>query len=247
MIQSIEQGTFGSRLAVPTLLLLPFAILAHRFGLLNFQLATALLALCFLLSLAIFICSIVAYIRNSEADFRSNLRTTMLISVVMPVLVVGLVIAAVMRGGETMPRIHDITTDTVNVPRFVVGATERGSGSNSLAVEPEVIAQQVAAYPQIKTHRSDLPVEQAFALAQSTAAEMGWTIYNTDAARGIIEASDKTPLWGFIDDVVIRIAADPNGSGSLVDLRSVSRVGQGDIGANAARIEKFINTFKSQS
>ena len=240
MIQSIQQGTFGSRLAIPTLLLLPFAVLTHRAGLLNFQMAIALLALCFLVSFAIFICTIVAYIRNSAPEFRANVRTTMFISAVMPLLVIGLIVIGASSGGN-VPRIHDISTDTIDVPQFVQGAVERGRDSNSLAVEPDVIRQQLEAYPQIKTHQTALSTEAAFAHAANTAEQLGWEIYNSGPSSGIIEASDTTRLWGFVDDVVIRIQAD--GEGNKIDLRSVSRVGQGDIGANAARIEKFIALF----
>ncbi len=46
---------------------------------------------------------------------------------------------------------------------------------------------------------------------------------------------------GFKDDVVIRISSDADGT--LVDLRSVSRVGVSDLGANAARIQDFLSQF----
>ena len=47
--------------------------------------------------------------------------------------------------------------------------------------------------------------------------------------------------FGFVDDIVIRVRATE--SGSEVDLRSVSRVGRSDLGANAARIEAFAEKF----
>ena len=41
--------------------------------------------------------------------------------------------------------------------------------------------------------------------------------------------------------MVARIRAD--GSGSIIDLRSVSRLGVSDMGVNAEHIEEFINRF----
>jgi uncharacterized protein (DUF1499 family) len=47
--------------------------------------------------------------------------------------------------------------------------------------------------------------------------------------------------FGFTDDIVIRVT--PAQNGSIVDLRSVSRVGKSDLGANAKRINQFISAF----
>jgi uncharacterized protein (DUF1499 family) len=58
-----------------------------------------------------------------------------------------------------------------------------------------------------------------------------------DAREGRIEATDTTRWFGFKDDVVIRVR--PDAAGSRVDVRSKSRVGRGDAGANAARIRRF--------
>lgn len=246
MIQSIRQGTIGSRLAVPALLLLPLSVIAHRFGLFNFQLVIALLALSLLISLSIFICSVIAYFRNKDPLFRSNVRITMLISAVMPAILVGLIVSVASSSNGNMPLIHDVTTDTVNVPQFQAGIGERGSDSNSLAVEPDVIKQQIEGYPQLKTLVSSLDTSAAFQRANDIAIALGWEIYNSDKDSGIIEASDTTRIWGFVDDIVIRIQANGTGAGSLIDLRSVSRVGQGDLGANAKRIEKFIASFNAE-
>jgi uncharacterized protein (DUF1499 family) len=71
---------------------------------------------------------------------------------------------------------------------------------------------------------------------------MGWTIVAEDAARGRIEAYDKTLWFGFIDDIVIRLA--PDGSGTRVDMRSASRVGVSDLGKNAARIRAYFAMLK---
>ena len=71
----------------------------------------------------------------------------------------------------------------------------------------------------------------------AVARDLGWKIVAADAATGRIEAIATTSWFGFTDDVVIRIA--PNGTGSRIDIRSHSRVGRGDLGANARRVREF--------
>ena len=73
------------------------------------------------------------------------------------------------------------------------------------------------------------------------AAGLGWDIYGNNPEIGLIEAVDTTLLYGFKDDIAIRI--ESRLGTTYVDLRSVSRVGVGDLGANAARIEAFIKAF----
>jgi len=81
----------------------------------------------------------------------------------------------------------------------------------------------------------------AFKRALQAARDMGWEVVAADAAAGRIEATDTTFWFGFKDDVVIRVEAD--GTGSRVDVRSVSRVGVGDVGANAKRIRAYLRAL----
>jgi uncharacterized protein (DUF1499 family) len=97
---------------------------------------------------------------------------------------------------------------------------------------------QRQAYPDIKPIVLPEPPEKAFARALAAAEAMGWEIVAGDAAAGRIEAVDTTLWFGFMDDVVVRVAAAAGG-GSRVDVRSKSRVGRGDAGTNARRIRGF--------
>jgi len=76
------------------------------------------------------------------------------------------------------------------------------------------------------------------ARARDAANAMGWEIVATDSLAGRIEATATTTWFGFKDDVVVRVQA--SGAGSRVDVRSVSRVGRSDVGANAARIRVYL-------
>jgi uncharacterized protein (DUF1499 family) len=66
---------------------------------------------------------------------------------------------------------------------------------------------------------------------------MGWAIAAQVPDEGRIEATATTFWFGFKDDVVIRLR--PEAGGTRVDVRSESRVGGSDVGANAARIRAY--------
>ena len=74
-------------------------------------------------------------------------------------------------------------------------------------------------------------------MALQVAEDMGWTILRTDPQRWIFEATDETTIFRFVDDISVRVRKDADGS--AVDIRSKSRDGQGDLGANAKRIRAF--------
>ena len=138
-----------------------------------------------------------------------------------------------------LPKIHDISTDTANPPRFVAIVPLRKDAPNPVEYGgAEIAAKQAQGYPELKTLPLTLPAEQAFGLALETAQRMGWNIVAAVPTEGRIEASVTTFWFGFTDDIVIRIR--PGGNGSLLDIRSVSRVGLSDVGTNARRIRQFI-------
>jgi uncharacterized protein (DUF1499 family) len=74
---------------------------------------------------------------------------------------------------------------------------------------------------------------------------MGWDMIDLAPNEGRIEATATTRIYGYKDDIVIRIQPTMSGT-TEVDVRSVSRVGQGDLGANAARIRAFITALQQQ-
>ena len=106
------------------------------------------------------------------------------------------------------------------------------------------MAAQAQAYPDLQTLQTDLAFEELFERAVRVASDMGWEIYLQDANAGVIEAVDTTAIMGFKDDIVVRVRT--NETGALIDLRSVSRVGIGDLGANAKRIQTFMAALQQQ-
>ncbi|HEY5292558.1 MAG TPA: DUF1499 domain-containing protein [Burkholderiales bacterium] len=165
--------------------------------------------------------------------------------------VAGLVLSLVVAGPplyywrlvDQVPRIHDISTDTDKPPVYVAVLPLRKGAENPTDYSAEVAAQQKKAYPDIAPALLDLPPGQAFARAERAARAMGWEIVAAAPGDLRIEATDTTLLFGFKDDIVIRIAAA--GNGSRVDVRSLSRVGKSDFGVNAKRIRKFMQQLSA--
>jgi uncharacterized protein (DUF1499 family) len=138
-----------------------------------------------------------------------------------------------------VPVIHDITTDTEDPPAFVAVLARRAPGDNPPAHGgAEVAAAQRRAYPDLSRLDLDEAPAAALARAREAARGLGWEIVAEDPASGRLEATDTTFWFGFKDDVVVRIR--PRGTGSRLDVRSASRVGKSDVGANAARIRRFL-------
>lgn len=227
-------------IAIALLLLMPVAALGTRFGLWHFKIGLLLLVVAMLGGVLIQIINAIWLLRKPATETKTVLRWSSLIA--LPPLVL---FAIVLRSSGSHPAIHNISTDTLSPPQFVAGVEQRGSDSNPLAYSEELATIQREAYPHIQTLQSPLAPEAAFERAIAVAEAMGWEIYAQDPQQGRIEAVDTTLWFGFKDDVVIRInAADKQGS--LIDLRSVSRVGLGDAGTNAKRIEDFLQQFQQQ-
>ncbi|HEX2187941.1 MAG TPA: DUF1499 domain-containing protein [Longimicrobiaceae bacterium] len=149
------------------------------------------------------------------------------------------------RAAAGAPPIHDITTDTRNPPAFVAVAPLRADAPNPAAYEgEEVAAQQRSAYPDIQPLMFSAPQSVVFDDALTTARALGWEIVAADREQGRIEATATTTWFGFKDDVVIRVL--PTAGITRVDVRSVSRVGRGDMGANAGRIRSFLERMRER-
>ena len=139
---------------------------------------------------------------------------------------------------RSVPPIHDITTDTANPPMFEAVVPLRKDARNSLEYSQEVARQQREAYPDIKPLVLEVPAAQVFDRAVRAARDAGWELVNTSAETWRIEATDTTTFFGFKDDIVVRLT--PIGGRTVVDVRSVSRVGKSDVGTNARRIREYL-------
>jgi uncharacterized protein (DUF1499 family) len=162
------------------------------------------------------------------------------------ILVLGLLVGAgvafvpwrIAQQAQALPRIHDISSDLDNPPVFVAILPLRADAANPAAYGgPEIAAEQRLGYPDIVPLKLAMSTASAYAKALSVVKEKGWKIVADDPADGRIEATATTRWFGFKDDVIVRVL--PAAGGSRLDMRSVSRVGKSDVGANAKRIRDF--------
>ncbi|HEY8462219.1 MAG TPA: DUF1499 domain-containing protein [Blastocatellia bacterium] len=94
-------------------------------------------------------------------------------------------------------------------------------------------------YPDIQPQRFKQPFDKVFEAATDAALAMGWEMRETDRGQGVIEAIAPPPLkfFKFKDDVTVTVTRE--GDSTLVNVRSKSRMGKGDLGINARRIRAF--------
>jgi uncharacterized protein (DUF1499 family) len=163
---------------------------------------------------------------------------------------------AYLNTARTLPQLNDISTDLENVPRFVTLAQNRPEGANR-AQHPgrEAAKQQLEAYPDLRPILLDRSVEEAHDLvyeAMRSRRGLNWRIVHDEipsaATRppkpGLIEAVERTTIMGFTDEIVVRIVGDDRQS--RIDIRSKSRFGRHDLGANAARVRRFVREMNAR-
>lgn len=146
------------------------------------------------------------------------------------------------------PKINDIVTDPNAPPSFVEVARLRPAEANGVEYPGRIFSrQQLKAYPDIAPMTLERSREETYNLVRRTIGELGWKIVSEQAPSetepGRIEAVDKTLIVGFPDDVAIVVSTAR--SESRIDMRSASRFGQHDFGANARRIRLFFRKVKT--
>lgn len=143
-----------------------------------------------------------------------------------------------------LPPINDITTDTSNPPPFVVTAQlRRGAQTPSAYGGAPVARLQHEGYADIAPVLLQVPPEEAFRRVDRVATGLGWEVVARAPQEGRLEAVDTSDWFGFRDDIVVRIRKE--GTGSRVDIRSKSRVGESDLGVNAKRIRAFLAALRA--
>ena len=237
---TVSKGALRIRnIAFIIMVILPVSALGTRFGLWPFTIGIQLLAGAVVVGLLIQVINAIWLLRKPVPATKSALRWSSLFA--LPPLI--LVAVFMQSRDDAQAGIHNISTDIDNPPQFIAAVEQRGANSNPLEYTAEVAAIQQQAFPDVSTISTNQAPLQAFENSLAIAESLGWEVYAQNADQGLIEAVETTFWFGFKDDIVIRIAA--NNTGSTVDLRSVSRVGVSDLGANANRIIKFSEAFRS--
>jgi uncharacterized protein (DUF1499 family) len=149
-----------------------------------------------------------------------------------------------------LPAIADITTDAVDPPRFEAIARLRTRDANPVLYAGLYAAeQQRSAYPDIEPLEVSATSPVAYDAVRAVITKRRWKVIldrrpAPGRRDGQIEAVARTPIMGFSDDVVLRVR--PLADGARIDVRSASRYGQHDFGANAARIKSLLEDIEEQ-
>jgi hypothetical protein len=159
------------------------------------------------------------------------------------------------RTARSVPAIHDVATDLDDLPQFTRLTVREDNLENvpdmdraelkALGAEARWKAIHREAYGDLKSVRVPMSVEDTIRRAGQLARDRGWSIAREDQQAGVLEATATTLFFRFKDDVVVRARAAP-GSGSIVDMRSISRVGGSDVGVNAERVRDFLHDLQRQ-
>lgn len=153
-------------------------------------------------------------------------------------LMLGVVVMAG-SAGSGVPAINDITTNLDDPPGFTQAPKAAPNQGRDMSYPGDFVVIVRESYPDLAPLRVDQSTSDAYQTALSAAQRLGWTITYEDPTAGFFEAEEVSAVFRFVDDIAVRVRAD--GSAALVDIRSKSRDGRGDMGVNAARIRAFGN------
>lgn len=240
-----KQARWSRRVAVFAAQVVIISLLLHRLDLLGTRVATNLLGFGALGGLFAFVLAGIALVRIWRQGLLGGGHA-----------IAGAFIGLALLAGPlwhlpdllTRPKINDITTDTRSPPQFEYISVRRGEDANPTVYPGDKFSvQQLQAYPDIRPMILERSAEETFDLAREAVTRLDWEIVNERKPEGDkpgqIEAVARTLLMGYPDDIVIRVAA---GKGEAkIDVRSASRYGEHDFGANARRIRRLFTEVKA--
>ena len=161
-------------------------------------------------------------------------------------LIGGLVFIFAAFGAPGGPMTNDFTTSLDDPPSFVNAASLPANAGRDLSYPASFAEQQRACCADLRAARLAAPPAEALRRAEQVARAMpGWQVTVVDENGGTVEAVAQSSVFGFEDDVIVRVR--PDGTGSVVDVRSKSRDGRGDMGANAARIRAYVAALEQST
>lgn len=137
------------------------------------------------------------------------------------------------------PPINDITTSYPSPPQFIKIAEQ--NPKRNYSYPEKFYAAQSAYYKDLRPLSLPFSAKTAYERIEKLAkSQARWKIVFCDPVLFRVEATATTPLMRFKDDVVIEVRPDVSKDSCTVHMRSKSRLGRGDLGANADRIMKFL-------
>lgn len=214
-----------------------FAGIGYRLDLWDYRDGLGALPYVFWLGVAVVVISILAIVVGAIAGRRGAIVVGALALLIASIT--AYIPWSLRQAARSVPPIHDISTDTVNPPQYLRIVGMRKKTDHPVSYDgPEAAAQQKKAYPDIAPLVLKAPPDRVFEASRQIMVSMGLEVVDAEPIQGRLEATDRSLLFGFEDDVVLRIVPGPDGT-TRVDMRSKSRVGRSDLGINAHRIREF--------
>lgn len=241
------QGTslWCSRLAVFAVVLIAVTLLLHRFFGLPTAVALNLVGAGILFAAVAILLGVIAAIGVWRTGRSGAARIVLGMSLGLAILALPVTTMLLAR---SHPTINDLTTDTRDPPAYQTLAPLRSGMANPAAYPGEAFAAiQAAAYPDLVPLDVNRPAPEVFDLVIDALKRLQMTIVaeqppTDDNPIGRAEAVDRTLVLGFYDDIAVRVTplGDPADPSARIDLRSSSRYGRSDFGANAQRLRNVM-------
>jgi uncharacterized protein (DUF1499 family) len=245
MQKEAHEGLWARRVALFFVQLLVLTVLLHRFAGLSTPAAMNLLAVSIIgllaaVGIAVFCLVRIWFGGELGAGFAIGALAIALIGLAVP--------SYYLAQAVVLPPLTDIQTSPRDPLEFKELPAQRPSDANRIEDPDEVAAtEQEEGYPDIRPMELERSATEVFDMVKEAVKRLGWETVSVTppslAGPGLIEATDRTLVMGFTDDVAIGISGDD--SRAQIDIRSVSRYGMHDFGKNAARIRTFFDEMKA--
>ena len=238
-IKEAREATWARRIALFFVQLLILTVLLHRFASLNTPAAMNLLAVSIL---GLFAAIAIAFASIVRIWFGGQTWASQAVAAIFIALVGLAAPLFYLSHTITKPMLNDIETTPEEPLEFKVLAGLRPADANPIK-DPDAAAAELQeeAYPDIGPMALERSAPEVFSLVQEAVERLGWTVALSEppgeTGIGRIEATDRTLIMGFTDDVIVQIKGD--NAHAEIDVRSVSRYGMHDLGANAKRIGRL--------
>ncbi len=241
-----SKALWSQRTALAFFLLFAITFGLHRFGMIQTPVAMKLFGVAIagaLLAVALGVVSLVTIWRDGHTGAGRAVSGVMLATLMLALPLWSL------PNLLALPRIHEVTTDVDRPPAFQKLAMLRtGEGVNPVAYQKAESPLQMKAYPDIKPLPVNRPMADTYSAVRDAVKNLDWKVVAEqppgDGRSGTIEAVDRSLIFGFTDDVVIRVSGA--GREARVDVRSSSRHGQHDLGRNAERVRELFSEVKTR-
>ena len=240
-------AVWSRRVALLAIVVAGYAVLMLRSGMQDWRGAVIIIFSLFLVACAGLL-ALIAMVRIWRHGFKGvGMAAQTLLLVGLMMLLPGFYVLRSL----SLPVLNDVSTDLETPPEFSRSraALAAREGRVPPVVDAATREKQRLGYPAIVPILLDQPADEAFEMARKAANAIGWQIIETSppggrSGAGRIEAVQRTTFLRFTDDITIRIR--PRAEGTLIDVRSASRIGRHDFGANASRISRFAAEIMAQ-